>query len=325
MATITTYKQLTLPEIANRIDPKGNLATIAEVLAQENEILYDAPMIEANDIFHHTSVQRDSLPTGTFRQLNRGVLPEASTTQDVVDTMGILETFAEADCDLVDAAPNPKQVRSDEGKAFLEGMAQTMAATLMYGNKGTDPEEFDGLAVRMASLAATTNVIGAGGTGSDLTSMYIVQWGVNTAHFIYPRGSKAGLVHNDLGKETKVDSSGRMHRVYRDQYQWKLGLVVKHPKAIARYANIETNSASNSFNEDHLIRLLTRMPKRGKGATIYCGIEMFAEMRIRLKDKSNVYFEPGRGEGLAGEPVMYFDGRPIRAVEQILLTEAALT
>ena len=43
MATLVTNTQLTLIELAKRLDPKGNAAVIAEVLDETNEIMSDIP------------------------------------------------------------------------------------------------------------------------------------------------------------------------------------------------------------------------------------------------------------------------------------------
>ncbi len=54
------------------------------------------------------------------------------------------------------------------------------------------------------------NVIDAGGTGDTLTSIWLVSWGDNTVHGIYPKGSKSGLEHEDLGRLTVADEKGNI-------------------------------------------------------------------------------------------------------------------
>jgi hypothetical protein len=140
---------------------------------------------------------------------------------------------------------------------------------------------------------------------------------------VYPKGSVAGLEHEDRGIETVTDSSGNKHRAYVDVFTWKAGMVVKNSKSIARLANIESAGASNLFDEDNLITLINRMTK-GPGRRIYCNETVMTQMQIRLKDKTNVHFT--KEDGLdGGGPVMRFSGIPIRQVDQMLITEAALT
>jgi len=324
MATLNAYQQLTLLELAKRKDPNGELAAIAEVLAEDNEILLDAPWVEANDTFSHKITRRMSLPSGSWRKLNSGVSTEASRTIEVVETIGMLETYSEVDKDLADAAPNPAKFRMDEAAAFLEGLSQTLAATVIYGNASTTPEAFNGLAVRMAALAASDNVIGAGGTGSDVTSIYVVQWGPSRVFLTYPKNSpNMGVKHRDLGEVTLEDANGNYYQGYRDHFQVKVGLVVKDDRCIGRIANIESSGSSNTFDEDDLITLLNRMPQSGKGAVIYCNSTIKTQMEIALKDKANVNFTTDNG--LGGVPVLYFRGVPVRKVDQILDTESAIS
>lgn len=204
-------------------------------------------------------------------------------------------------------------------------MSQTWAATLVYGNSQKDPSHFTGLAVRMNSVSATTNVISAGGSGA-LTSVYIVQWGLNRVFCIYPKGHPHfGVEHEDKGQVTLQDSEGNNFEGYRDHFALRSGLVVKDDRCIARIANIESAGTSLVFDEDYLIRLLNRMPMRGRGASIYANEAILSQMEIKLKDKTNVNFTPAKGEGLAGEPMMYFRGNPIRKVDQILNSETGIT
>jgi hypothetical protein len=326
MATLVTNTQLTLIELAKRLDPKGNAAVIAEVLNETNEIMGDIPWSEANNTFSHKTTRRLSLPSGSWRKLNAGVSSEISTTVEVTETLGMLETYAENDKMLIDSYPDKGSGRMQEASAFIEGLGQELIATVIYGSTITTPEEFDGLAVRMGNLDADGNVIGQGGTGSDLTSIYIVQWGLDKTSMMYPKGSKnIGIEHNDLGEVTKIDSNSKMWQVYRDHFKFSGGIVCRNPRNMARLANIETTGTSNIFDEDNLIKLLNRMPQRGKGAKLYCNQTVFTQMEIKLKDKTNVNYTASKGEGLAGEQVMHFRGCPIKLVEQILDTEAAIT
>lgn len=325
MSELSADARLTLSELAHRKDPSGNLSTIAEVLTEDNEILMDAIFLESNDTFSHKIVRRSSLPAGSWRALNAGVSDEASQTIEVTEGIGMLESFSQADVDLVKAAPNPQQFRMDEATSFLEGMSQTLATTFFYGNANTAPEQFSGLGTRMSSLSAATNVIGSSGTGSDLCSIFGVQWGRRRVHLIYPKGSTAGLMHEDLGIETVLDGSGNKYRAYIDHFQMKCGLAVHDPRSIFRLANIESTGVSNIFDEDNLIKLINRMPANASGLVMYVNSTIKSQMQIALKDKTNVNYTADSGDGLSGMPLLRFQGHPIRKSDALTITEAALT
>lgn len=325
MATTTT-NQLGLVELAKRKDPAGNPAVIAEVLARDNEILQDAPWSEANDTFSHMITRRLTLPTGSFRKLNAGVATEASQTIQVSETIGMLESFSQADQALVEAAPNPTQFRMQEAASFLEGMSQTFATKVIYGNSHTTPEEFTGFAPRMNDTDCN-NVISAGGSGGDTTSIFGVQWGLDKVHFVYPKGAPSqGITHKDLGlAAVDVTTTAGTHSymmAYRDHFKLACGLVVRDNRCIFRVANIEVSGTSNIFDPDDLIDLLNAMPQRGAGTMLYLNNYIFSQMDKQAMDKSNVLYSVG---DLWGVPTVKFRGFPLRKCDAITITETAVS
>jgi hypothetical protein len=327
MATITSTSQLTMLEQANRIDPDGSLALIAEVLAESNPIIADGPYLEGNEQWGHRITRRAQLPSGSWRQLNKGVSLATTQTVTVTEPVAILESYSEIDKLLVDNSPSPEQFRMDEAAGIIEGLGQTLATTLIYGNYNVNPEQFQGLAPRLNDLDQE-NVIGAGGSGGDTTSIYIVQWGPRTVHKFFPRGIPSmGVKHEDKGQDTLVSGSSNELRmeIYRDFFQVACGLAVRDDRCIARIANIEVSGSSNIFDEDDLITLLNNMRYGGKGATIYVPRVVKTQMEIALKDKTNVWYTARSGEGLAGEEVLYFRGCPVKLCDAIIETETAVT
>lgn len=325
MSTIVTTNQLGIVELAKRKDPAGNAAVIAEVLARDNEILLDAPWLEANDTFSHMITRRAYLPTGSFRKLNGGIALEASRTIQVSETIGMLEAFSRCDADLADAAPNPQTFRMSEASAFLEGMSQTLATKFIYGNSHTTPEEFTGLAYRMNDTDCN-NVISAGGSGGDTTSIFGVQWGENKVFMIYPKGSpNYGIKHEDLGRKevdvTTTAGTPSLMMAYSDHFKVNCGLAVKDNRCIFRVANIEVSGTSNIFDPDDLIDLINQMPQRGAGLSIYCNNKIFSQMDKMAMDKSNVLYTIG---DVWGVPTVKFRGFPVRKVDAIVNTETAV-
>ena len=326
MATLNTTNQLGLVELAKRKGPKGNLLAIAEVLAEDNEIIQDMTWVEANDTASHKSIKRASLPSGTWRKLNDGVGKEASETIEVVDTIGMLETWSEVDVDLVKMAPNPAKFRSDESLAFVEGLSQNLSDTAFYGNANVDTEQFTGLAPRLANASLPNVIDGGHSTANSCTSIYLVQWGVTKTHMIYPKGSKSmGVSHTDMDIDrVSGQTANTTFRAYVDHYQVKAGLVVRDDRRIARIANINptAGATANIFDEDDLILLLNKMPKRGQGAMIYCNDTILTQMDINAKDKTNVNYSTSN---IWGVPTMTFRGVPVRLCDSILNTEAVVS
>ena len=272
MGTLSTTNP-TLADVTARMTADGKIdPQIVEMLNETNEVLDDMTVIEANGFTEHKTTVRSGLPAGTWRKLNYGVQPEKSRTVPVKDSMGMLETYAEVDKALADLNGNSAAWRLSEDRAFIEGMNQTMATTLFYGDSSADPEKFMGLAPRYNSLSAENamNIINAGGTGSDNASIWLIVWGPNTCHTIFPKGSAAGLQSRDLGEHTLTDAAGGRYQGYRTHYKWDIGAVLRDWRYVVRIANIDVsdltkNAASGADLIDLMTQALELVPNIGMG------------------------------------------------------------
>lgn len=324
----TLNNTYSLVEQAKRIDPDGTQAIIAEVLNRKTgQLLAEAPWLPSNDIWTHKTTRRGTLPAGSRRRLNQRITQSISKTTEIMDVIENIEDYSDVDAALCDSMPSPAIFRAGEADAFVEGIGQTLASDVIYGDAGADPDGMNGFAPRLATIDDRF-VIGQGGTGSDVTSIYIVTWGRDTVHLIYPKNMAAtlGVKHSDKGKVTSETSEGLME-VYRDHYVVRCGLSVRHPRAIGRLANIESAGATNTFDEDNLIAIINNMVTNA-GTRIYCNETIKTQMQIRLKDKTNVYFtQDSGGNGLSGMPLMRFQGIPIRDMDREILlnTESAIS
>lgn len=352
MATLGTGA-LTYADWAKRIDDNGKIAFIVEILSQTNEIMTDMLVLEGNLTTGHKTTVRTGLPTATWRLLNYGIVPTKSTTAQITDTVGNLEAESQLDVDVAKLNGDAAAFRLSESRAFLEGMSQQMAATLIYGNTSVNPERFTGLAPRYNTVSTTSaqsavNVIDCGGTGSDNTSIWIVTWGEQTSHGIFPKASTAGLQHTDMGKQRVQDTSqtfatGAYFWAWVDHYKWELGLTVRDWRYNVRLANIDvsdlqTVNASNLIN--NIVRGLNRLPTTGIGVTstqtsdapsiqgqmgrtvIYCNRTVKTYLELQAMNKTNVLLQLVEFNGMT---VTKFRGVPVRTVDAILNTETQVT
>ena len=320
-----------LLDIARRTDPDGKIATIVELMSQQNPILQDMVVQECNNGSIHRTTIRTGFPAGTWRKLYQGVQPEKSTTRQINDACGMLETYSQADKALVEMAPDKARFLLTESQAFIEGLNQTMASTTFYGDSSVNPERFTGLAPRYNSYGtnpekSSFNVINAGGTGSDNTSIWLVYWGSQTVHGLYPKGSKAGLSHEDLGEVTQVNSDGSMYQVYRNHYKWDLGLSVRDWRYVARIANIDLNALEGSSAPDLItlmIKAAHKIPSTSMGRpAIYCNKDIATYLDLQAMKKENMMLTYSEVDG---KPMTSFRGIPIRVCDAILNTEAAVS
>jgi hypothetical protein len=340
MATSATTS-LTLADWAKRLDPDGKVPVIAELLSQSNEILEDAVFVEGNLPTGHRVTIRTGLPTVYWRSINQGIPRSKSTTAQVDESCGLLEAYSAVDKDLAELNGNTAAFRLSEDVSFLEAMNQTQTQTLFYGNPATDNRQFLGLSARYGAISSagnSQNIIDAGGTASNNTSVWLVVWGENTVFCPFPKGSKAGLVQNDQGELTIYDSVGNPYQAYQTHYQWKNGLVVKDWRYVVRICNINTTDLLAQNNTQlgtastaiiyEMSRALDRIPNMGMGrAAFYMNRTLFSMLRIQALNKSNTALAIEQGLTQFGTPTRWtsFMGVPLRRVDQILNTETRVT
>lgn len=330
MATLANTN-LTLMDVARQTDGEGGkIATIVEIMAQQNPILQDMIVEECNNGGTNKTTVRTGYPKGTWRRLYQGVQPEKSTTRQVMDSCGMLETYSVVDKALADMAPDKAKFLLNESQAFIEGLNQTMASALFYGDTEKEPEKFTGLAARYAAYGtnkekSSYNVINAGGTASDNASIWLLYWGSQTMHGLYPRGSKAGLSMQDLGEVTVQDSAGRDFQAYRTHYKWDLGFTVRDWRYGVRIANIDMNALAGSGGVDLidlLIRAAHRIPATALGRpVIYCNNDIATYLDLQAMKKTNLMLTYSEVDG---HPMTRFRGIPIKTCDAILSTEAAV-
>lgn len=317
---------LTLADWGKRIDPDGKVAKITELLSQTNPILDDMPFMESNSPTGHRTTIRTGLPDAYWRMINSGVPKGKSTTVQITDTMGMLETYAEIDKSLADLNGNTAEFRLSEDRAFLEGMNQRMAQTLFYGDTAVNPQQFMGLSSRYSLLSAGNgqNIIDAGGTGTDNTSIWLVVWGENTVHGIFPKGQKAGLQMENKGQQTLLDSAGNPYEGYRTHYKWDAGLTLRDWRYVVRIANIDVSNLSDPQTAANIaklmVRALHRIPNRGMGKPVFYMNRTVAQaLDTQAMDKSSLAISVKETEG---EWWTSFRGVPIRETDALLETEA---
>ena len=343
MTTLST-SNLTLADWAKRTDPDGRIPIIAELLSQSNEILEDCVFKEGNLPTGERVIVRTGLPAVYWRALNQGIPSSKSTTAQVDEAAGILEARSEVDKDLAMLNGNTAQFRLSEDTAFLEAMNQTQATTLFYGNPATDPKTFLGLAPRYSDIGVGSpqnaqNILSAGGSDATAnTSIYLVVWGDQTVYCHFPKGSKAGLIHEDLGEQTVYNADGTRLQAYATRYQWKNGLVVKDWRYVVRICNIDVNALVAQTGTQAptaataiiklMARAMYRIPNMAMGrAAFYMNRTVHSGLSVAALDKSQYVLKVNEGLSQFGMPYSWlsFLGVPLRRVDAILNTEAVVS
>lgn len=323
----------TLLDVTKRLNPDGSIATIAEMLAQTNPILDDMVWVEGNLPTGHRTTVRTGLPTPTWRKLYGGVQPTTSKTAQVTDSCGMLEAYAEVDKALADLNGNTAAFRLSEDAAHIEGMNQEFSSTLFYGNEGSEPEAFTGFGPRFNDQSAANgdNIITDAATpdGADNTSIWLIVWGRNTCHGIYPKGSTAGLQITDKGQVTieNVDGNGGRMEGYRTHYRWDCGLSVRDWRYVVRMNFDLENTIATGTTGPVLAQLmakaLRRIPNINMGRPVFYASRATLElMDLQAMEKTNMAFTTI--EDAQGKMVTRFRGIPVKQCDAILNTESGI-
>lgn len=350
MAALATTVD-TLINWAKGRDPDGKTAMIVELLDQSNEIINHIRWEEGNlPLGNRTSV-RVSLPTVNTRQLGQGVTPSTSRLAQFDDAMAIIEAWNVVDAKLAELQADVGMYRFNSARAYFEAMSQEFAYLYFYGDQTQNATQFTGMSARYSTLntanaASAQNVIGGGGTGSANASMWLLTHSERSLTGIFPKGSKAGLQHVDLGKVPDILTAGyptTTLMTYKDQYTWDAGISLKDWRWNVRIANIDVNNLVAENNAADLLKLMTkahyRLPTIGSPASTtgnpmtslssgdgmkawYCNRTIREMLHIQAQNKVNPQLTY---ETFAGRKMLTYDGIPIFNCDQLLSSEATVS
>lgn len=329
MATIGN-KFVDLIDIYKQQDGKGQYVAVIELLKQMNPILDDAIAVECNSGTKHMHTVRTGLPSVAWGQLYKGIDQSKSKKAQVEDTTGFVEGLSAIDERLLKLAKNKGAVRLSEAMAYLEAMNQEVANKIFYGNTATDPEEFMGLAPRFNDLGAANGnqIVDAGGTGSDNTSIWFVTWGDNQCHLLYPEGTTAGVEREDMGRQRVTDANGKAYYVEEEKFSWHVGMAIKDWRYVARVANIDVSdmAAGNVALFDFMRKAYWKLQNRrvaGGNVAIYCNRDVMEALdALSTNGGASDSFIRLTPKEIQGEEVLTYRGIPIRETDAVLNSEA---
>lgn len=319
-----------LIDIYKQQDGMGQYVSVIELLMEMNPILDDAIAVECNKGTSHLHTVRTGLPPVTWGRLYKGIPQGKSTTAQVEDTTGFVEALSTIDKRLLALSTNEGAVRLSEAMSYLESMNQEVAAKMFYGNTATDPEEFMGLAPRFNDLGASNGnqIIDAGGTGVDNTSIWFVTWGERQCHLLYPKGTQAGVQREDMGEQRIIDADGNAYYAMEEKFCWNIGLAVKDWRYVSRIANIDVSDmkggsvALYDFMRSAYYQLQNRRVAGGK-LCIYCNRDVLESLdALATNAGASDSFIRLKTTEIEGQEVLTYRGIPIKEVDAILNTEA---
>jgi len=284
---------------------------------------------------------RTGLPAASWGELYSGVAQSKSTTQQVEDVTGFVETSCSVDERLLELyGDDGAALRRSEAMPHIETMMQECATSLFYHSHATDAKKPTGLSARMGELAnsgAGNQIVDAGGTGSDNMSIWFVTWGADAVHGIYPKNTKAGLQQTDRGSQRVLDASGNPYYVKEEDFKWHIGWCLRDYRRVSRIANIDVSelAAGNvdlykwmrkAYYKLHGRRVGKVDNQAGMGRTmIYCNRDALEALdALGTNSGASDNFARLRTTEIQGEEITTYRGMPLRETDALVNTEARI-
>ena len=332
------YNQLTLSALSHNGRPLESVKNLFET----NLMLADATVLEANEKMGHTGTRQTSLPTPSVNKI--GAYWQGSVAQ--------WAKFHDDISKFNDTIIIPKDVATLEGASAMnqaeisqkEGFGQGVQNHLIYGDSTTAPEKFDGLGVRYNTPDnegagegplnpdldnADYGVWDAGGTGSDTTSIWFIQWGDMKTSLRTPfQDPQMGIRVQDMGLVKETDTTSTTvdnvpHRwSYYTELEWMIGLSIKDLRGVARLRNIESSIDSIDLGiKKQITQILTEAFRGPETVWMYVPRRIESHLKIMAESKTNVMYSKDNPYNI---PLLTWDDSPIRRCDSILLTESAV-
>jgi hypothetical protein len=321
-----------LVDAAKLVDATGKAVPLAEILMQDCALLEDMGWMQGSDSDGMDFLTRTGIPTPTWRKLNTGVQPSKGSTARVKFTCGHLEAVSNVDI-LLAQKYGENVIREIEDRAQIQGMQHEAQRALLYEKESSNPERITGLASYYESLSAENakNIVDAGGTGSDNTSIFLVTHGLDGFFGMYPKGSSAGL-QVSAKKEPiviadAVGIGGATYEGYQSRFKWALGCGLADWRNCARICNIDYSNLMTGSSAADLVKFLTRAVNMVKqpGKTV---LYMRREVLSALDEQGRASVSTGGGITygvVEGKRIVSWRGFPIKVVDAIKIDEARIT
>lgn len=339
MATLT-QSTLSMIDEYKQTDGKGRLIDVIETMNNTSQfIMDDWSWMQCNSGTKHTRSIRTGLPTVSWGVLYGGISQSKSSKQTVEDTTGFVEALSSVDQRQLDLyAGNEVAIRSAEGRSFIEAMSQELVTAMFYHNSDTNARLPKGLGARFGTKAtsgAGNQIVDAGGSGSDNTSIWFVDWGYDGLSVIYPEGTTAGVDRQNKGQQRVLDGSGNPYYVEEELFRCYAGFSLGDWQRIARVANIDVSDmrAGSVDLYEYLRQGYYKLKSRrvnkimdvnaaGRLA-IYCNRDVLQALDgLATNSGSSDNFTRLKWGEIEGKEVLTYRGIPLRETDALLNTEA---
>lgn len=333
-------KLVTLADVVKNRDKE--IGGVAEVLMEENPMLQDIPYRVMNGKTIHTEDIRSGLPAVYYRKANQAIPASKTTTEERTFTAAHIESKSQID-EAVAKRGGTKMIsynRWNQAMGHIQAHALEHASLTIYGSPTTGNRKVAGFFDVYTTLATTEptyrQIVDAGGTGSDNTSILLVHWGERAIFGVYPEGTQMGLKRTDRSPNDSrvqinaLDSNGDAGNFwgYEEQFEIDHGLVIKDYRQAVRIANIDISDLIAGAGADLIDYMISgdhRIHNESNGMGVW-----YVNKTVRAMLHKQALTKVGAGGGLSfenfgGKRILTFLGKPVKQADALLNTEAQVT
>jgi hypothetical protein len=306
-------------DLKNRMEPgDAAIASVAEIIAQENDVLADVPWARGNLVTGDRHLVRTAKPRATIRKINEGIEATSSKTEAHVDSCVELTSRGIVDMAELKIAPEPAKFLLSENKPHIAVLGEDLCASLFYSNDPAGIVGFQARYNKLTNKVTSSQIVDAGGTGANLASIYFVKWDQEEVTGIYPRNATAGLSILTRENELIPDNGNpkKLFRAHVTDFSWFVGLKVRDHRYIARVCNIDmadlpTNDALRQKLFEYMILAKNKIHHVTQGRVVcYVNPELFSWLEVAAFNKSNMNLT--YKDIAADTRILTFSGIPIR-------------
>ena len=304
-------------------------------LIHKSPVMEDANIMPCNKGSRHVVNVVNGLPVVSWGRLYKGVEASKGHRTQITESTGFMESRCEVDTRLLDLCKDGASaatLRSQEAMLHNEAMAQEFTRKFFYGSTATDPDQVRGLANRYSiinSAESHPQVIDAGGTGADNTSIWMVGFGDTKTSIIYPDavGIGAGIERKDLGQEFALDENNQKYYVKAEMFTMHMGVCVANYRHVVRIANIDMSEvrAGNVDLYALMRQAYYRLGDRSSDYKVYCNTDVLEALDAEATNGTNGdNYTRLRYKEVEGEEVTMYRKFQIRELDPFVLlnTEA---
>lgn len=329
MSTIADSGFPNLRNVTSRLTPAGSIEqAIAEVLTKQIDWLEDVPWSEGSEATGDLVTERTGLPSPKWRKLNQGIDPSKSETAQFTEACGMLEDYSKVDVDLADLHGNANSFRASEDKAFVEAFSEEVARAIFYESAVDNPEMIHGLSPRYAATSgykASSYVLKGTNAGVNCHSVWLIDWNPDKISGLFGKGSKAGLVIQDLGQVLTNAPNAKEFLAYVTRFQWKCGIRVKDYRYAVRFQWDPDDAAFVASAKGLYLAMqdmLETIFKCSENARFYMNRTSMKLLRAQMASNDDNYLEYATLSGGGGRKLAHFLGVPVRVTDSLVAETA---